>query len=312
MEAEQARPRVGFIGLGVMGRPMAENLVRHGFPLVVHNRSQAAVAALVAQGAGAAADPAAVARQVEVVITVLPDTPDVEAVYFGPQGIVAGARPGQLWIDMSTVSPALARRIAQAAAEQGAEALDAPVSGGEVGARQGTLAIMVGGPAAALERARPILAALGQTIVHQGPAGAGQVTKACNQVAVALTIQAVAEALVLAAKAGVDPARVRQALLGGFAASRVLDLHGQRALAGNYQPGFRLRLHRKDLKIALDTAQAVGAALPHTALVHETLTALTAQGWGDRDHASLIAHLAQQAGLSGLAAGADDTPASNG
>lgn len=300
--------RVGFIGLGVMGRPMAENLLRAGFSLTVHNRSRAAVEALQQQGAAAASSPAEVAAASDVVITMLPDTPDVEAVYFGDQGIFTRVRPGMLLIDMSTASPQMARRIHAAAKAAGADSLDAPVSGGDVGARAGTLAIMVGGSPSAFERALPLFQAMGKHIVSMGEAGAGQVTKACNQVVVALTIQAVAEALVLAAKAGVDPARVREALLGGFAQSRILDVHGQRALERRFEPGFRLRLHRKDLSIALETAKDLGVPLHHTALVHQTMNALVAAGWGDFDHSALIQHLAQaaQASLGNEARGADE------
>jgi 2-hydroxy-3-oxopropionate reductase len=301
-----AKERIGFIGLGVMGRPMAENLLQHGFPLTVHNRSQAPVEALVAQGAARADSPEEVARSTDVVITMLPDTPDVEAVYFGPKGIMNGVRAGMLLIDMSTVSPAIAQRIDQAARAVGAQSLDAPVSGGDVGARAGTLSIMVGGDEAAFERAQPIFAAMGKNIVRIGGAGAGQITKACNQVVVALTIEAVGEALVLAAKAGVDPAKVRQALLGGFAQSRVLELHGQRALDGRFDPGFRLRLHQKDLHIALETGDALGVPLPVTRLVHDTIREMVQAGRGEQDHSALMAYLAERAHTR-LAPSASDT-----
>lgn len=290
-----ATERVGFIGLGVMGKPMAENLLGKGYPLTVHNRSQEAVNTLVGLGAKQAASPAEVAQASDVVITMLPDTPDVEQVYFGANGIFSAVRPDMLLIDMSTVSPAIAQRIDEAARRHGAASLDAPVSGGDVGARAASLSIMVGGTATAFERAMPLFSAMGKNIVHIGEAGAGQVTKACNQVVVALTIQAVGEALVLAAKAGVDPAKVRQALSGGFAQSRILELHGQRALDDRYEPGFRIRLHRKDLSIALGTAQSMGVSLPSTALVHQIMNALMAKGWGDRDHTALMAYAAELA-----------------
>ncbi|MCY0864580.1 MAG: 2-hydroxy-3-oxopropionate reductase [Sulfobacillus sp.] len=287
--------RIGFIGLGIMGAPMALNLIRAGYSLIVHNRTREKEAALVAEGAQAAASPRDVARQADVVITMLPDTPDVDAVYFGPEGIFQAVRAEHLLIDMSTVSPAIARRIHDQAVLAGAESLDAPVSGGDVGARAGTLSIMVGGSTAAYERAYPLFQAMGKNIVHLGDAGAGQVTKACNQIVVALTIEAVGEALVLAQKSGVDPHRVRQALLGGFAQSRVLEVHGQRALDHQYDPGFRVRLHRKDLAIALNAAQDLGVSTPVTALVHDMMNSLLANGLGDRDHSILIDELARRA-----------------
>lgn len=291
---------VGFIGLGIMGRPMAENLLKAGFGLVVHNRSRQAVEDLVGQGAKRAETAAEVAEKSTIVVTMLPDTPDVEQVYFGPTGIFKGVSQGHLLIDMSTASPLIAKKIWQAAVSMGAQSLDAPVSGGDVGAKAGTLSIMVGGSSEAFERALPILRAMGKNIVHIGDAGAGQVTKACNQIVVALTIEAVGEALVLAAKSGVDAAKVRDALLGGFAQSRVLEVHGQRALEGRFDPGFRLRLHRKDLSIALKTAESIEASIPVTALVHEMMNALLAQGHGDADHSFLIAQLLRESGIPSL------------
>jgi 2-hydroxy-3-oxopropionate reductase len=287
---------IGFIGLGRMGKPMARNLLRAAYPLVVHNRSRAAVDELVAAGA-AAAGSRDLATRADVVITMLPDSPDVEAVLAGPGGVFEGARPGTLLIDMSTIAPAVARRLAAAAAASGLEMLDAPVSGGEIGARDATLSIMVGGAAAALDRARPILQALGKTIVHVGDAGAGQVAKACNQAIVAITIEAVGEALVLAEKAGVDPGRVREALLGGFAASRILNVHGRRALEHDFRPGFRARLQLKDLAIALAAGREYGAPMPATALVTERFGSLCAAGDAEADHSVLMAHVAESAGL---------------
>lgn len=287
--------RIGFIGLGVMGKPMAANLLKGGFSVTVHNRSQAAVQELVQQGAAAAATPAEVAASSDVVITMLPDTPDVEQVYFGESGLLSSLREGMLFVDMTTASPGIARKIYDAVQKLGADSLDAPVSGGDVGAREGTLSIMVGGSAQAFERAMPVFNAIGKNIVRIGEAGAGQVAKACNQVVVALTIEAVGEALTLAAKSGVDPAKVRDALLGGFAQSRILDLHGKRALEHRYDPGFRVKLHRKDLAIALETARSAGVSLPGTALVGEMMNALIAQGMGDEDHSALIRYLAQSA-----------------
>lgn len=288
--------RVGFIGLGVMGRAMAANILKAGYSVTVHNRSRGVVDLLVAEGAKAAIDSSAVAGVCDIVITMLPDIATVERVYFGEAGLFAAAKPGQLFIDMSTSSREVALRIDAAAQRVGAASLDAPVSGGDVGARDGTLSIMAGGPKAAFDRAHPVFAAMGKNVVHVGEAGAGQVTKACNQIVVGLTIEAVGEALTLAAKAGVSPEKVRAALLGGFAQSRILDLHGQRALDNRYSPGARLRLHRKDLDIALDIAHDVDAALPVTAIVREMMNSLIARGMGDLDHSVLIRHLADQSG----------------
>lgn len=280
--------RIGFIGLGIMGKPMARNLMKAGYPLVVHNRSRGPVDELAAEGARPASSPREVAEKSDVVITIVPDAPDVEAVILGPGGVAEGVRPGMLVIDMSTSSPVLARRIAATLGEKGVDVLDAPVSGGEIGAKEGTLSIMVGGAAGAFERALPIFQAMGKNIVHVGDAGAGQVTKAANQIVVGMTIQAVAEALLLASKAGVDPARVRQALMGGFAQSRILELHGQRMLDRNFKPGFKARLHRKDLAIALSTAREYGVPLPGTAVVHEVLNGLIGMGRDEYDHSGLV------------------------
>lgn len=280
--------RIGFIGLGTMGKPMARNLMRAGFPLVVHNRSRAAVDELAKEGALAASSPTEVAAQSSTVITMLPDSPDVELVMLGEDGILRGARDGMLLIDMSTISPVIARQLAKRAEQQRIEMLDAPVSGGEIGAIDGTLSIMVGGSDQAFTRALPLFQAMGKNIVHIGAAGAGQVTKAANQIVVALAIAAVGEALVLATKAGVDPAKVRQALLGGFAQSRVLDLHGQRILERNFKPGFRTSLHHKDLKIALEAAKEYAVPLPLTAQVQQLMSALLASQQGNLDHSSLV------------------------
>ncbi len=279
---------IGFIGLGIMGKPMAQHLLNAGYPLTVLNRSPAAQNELVAAGAQAGASPKTVAQQTNVVITMLPDSPDVERVMFGADGVLEGLRPGSLVIDMSTILPSVARRLADAARAQGADALDAPVSGGQVGAQNAALSIMVGGAAAAFARAKPIFEKLGKNIVHVGEAGAGQITKAANQIVVAVTIAAVSEALLLAAKAGVDAAKVRAALLGGFAQSRVLDAHGNRMLRRDFQPGFKAKLHRKDLAIALDTARDLGLALPATASAAELLNALSARGGGELDHSALV------------------------
>jgi 2-hydroxy-3-oxopropionate reductase len=290
--------RIGFIGLGIMGKPMAGNLLAAGYPLTVHNRSRGPVEELAAAGATPAGSPREVAATTDVVITVLPDSPDVEAVVLGPNGVADGIREGALYIDMSTIVPAVSRRIATVLCEHGVDAVDAPVSGGEPAARAGNLSIMAGGSDEAVERARPIFEVLGKATTHIGPPGAGQVAKAANQVVVALTIQAVAEALVLARKAGVDPERVRDALLGGFAQSRILDLHGQRMLAGAYEPGFKLRLHRKDLAIALQIGREERAPLFATAQAAELMDALLAQGAGDRDHSALVTLYEQLAGVA--------------
>jgi len=283
----QDRPTIGFIGLGIMGKPMAENLLAAGYPLVVLNRSLGPVDALVAGGAQAGSSPRDVAARSDVVITMLPDSPDVEAVALGTDGIVAGAQAGALWIDMSTIAPATTARVAAAFAAVGIDALDAPVSGGEKGAIEGTLSIMVGGSDEAFARAQPIFAVLGKNVVHVGALGAGQVTKACNQIVVGVTIEAVAEALALAQAAGVDPVKVRAALLGGFAQSRILEVHGQRMIDRNFVPGFKSRLHRKDMNIAANAGDAVGLDLAAAKLVRERFDQLIARGDGERDHSAL-------------------------
>ncbi len=298
--------RVGFIGLGIMGQPMAANLLDAGYALTVHNRSREAVEKLGARGATAAGSPREVAERSDVVITMLPDSPDVEAVVLGPAGVIEGVRAGMLVIDMSTIAPAVSRQIAAVLAERGVASVDAPVSGGEPAAVAGELSIMCGGAEPAVARARPIFEVLGRKTTHIGGPGAGQVTKAANQVVVALTIQAVAEALTLSAKAGVDPARVREALLGGFAQSRILDLHGQRMVDGAYEPGFKVRLHRKDLAIALQLGREEQVPLLATGQAAELMDALLAQGGGDRDHSSLALLYEQLAG-AGLAAASSAT-----
>ena len=290
--------RIGFIGLGIMGTPMAANLVAAGYPLTVHSLNREAVDELAALGASTAATARDVAASSDIVITMLPDSPEVEAVVLGPDGVAAGIAEGALYVDMSSISPAVSRAIAATLAELGVEAVDAPVSGGEPAARSGELSIMVGGSEAAVERAQPIFDVLGKATTHIGPPGAGQVTKAANQVVVALTIQAVAEALVLARKAGADPARVRAALLGGFAQSRILDLHGQRMLDGSYDPGFKLRLHRKDLAIALQLGREEQVPLFATAQAAELMDALLAQGAGELDHSAMATWYEQLAGLT--------------
>jgi 2-hydroxy-3-oxopropionate reductase len=279
--------RIGFIGLGLMGKPMAHNLLKAGYPLTVYNRSLPSMTELGNAGANLAKSPQNVAQQSDVVITCLPDSPDVEAVVLGPDGILAGAQPGLLYIDMSTIAATTTRRIYTTLQSHTLSALDAPVSGGDIGAQAGTLSIMVGGDVAAFERALPILQVMGKNIVHVGAAGAGQITKACNQIVVALTVQAVAEALTLAQKSGVDAAKVRAALLGGFAHSRVLEVHGQRILDRSFAPGFKLNLHRKDMNIVLQTGRATGVPLLGSSQVATLMDALIAQGHGDLDNAAL-------------------------
>jgi 2-hydroxy-3-oxopropionate reductase len=270
-----------------MGLPMARRLLEAGYPLTVHSRSPGPVDELVAAGALRASDPAEVARASDVTITMLPDTPDVSAVLLGPGGVIEGASAGSLVIDMSTIDPGPTRSIAEALRGRAVSMLDAPVSGGEKGATEGTLSIMVGGSEDAFTRGVPLFEAMGSTVVHIGPNGAGQVCKACNQLVVAANIEAVAEALVLAERSGIDPAKVREALLGGFAGSRILEVHGQRMLERTYEPGFRARLHRKDARIVLDAAREAGAPVPAFERVAEQLDELVASGRGELDHSAL-------------------------
>jgi 2-hydroxy-3-oxopropionate reductase len=281
-------PTIGFIGLGIMGKPMARNLIKAGYSLVVHNRSRAAVDELSKEGVQTAASSKEVAARSEVVITMLPDSPDVELVYAGENGVFAGSKAGMLLIDMSSISPVVSRRLAGEAEQRSLDMVDAPVSGGEAGAIGATLSIMIGGKASAVERAMPIFQVLGKNIVHVGDAGAGQVTKAANQMVVGTTIAIVSEALVLAAKAGVDPAKVRQALLGGFAQSKILEAHGQKMLDRNFKPGFRIRLHEKDMKIALAAGSEYGVPLMVTSQVAQMMTAMKSMGNGDLDHSGLV------------------------
>lgn len=290
---------VGFIGLGLMGRPMALNLVKNGFPLTVYNRSRAPIEALVAAGAAEAGSPADAAARSDVVITIVPDAPDVRAVLEGPGGVFEAIRPGSVIVDMSTIAPTAARDLAAAAASRGATMLDAPVSGGEIGAINGTLSIMVGGDAEALERVRPVLAAMGHPdrIVHIGPPGAGQLCKACNQICIGGALASVAEAFAIARKAGIDPAKVREALLGGFAASRVLEVHGERILKGQHEPGFKTRLYHKDLGIVGQTIHDLQVPAPVAALVQQYVSALMAAGRGDEDYSALAKAVFEAAGL---------------
>lgn len=279
---------IGFIGLGIMGRPMARNLLKAGNSLVVYDRMPASVEEIVAEGAARGESCADVAARSDIVITMLPDSPDVEAVVAGPKGVFEGISSGSILIDMSSISPVTARKLAADATGRGVTMLDAPVSGGEVGAINATLSIMVGGPEEIFNRVLPIFQAMGKNITLVGEAGAGQVAKACNQIVVALTIEAVAEALVLAEKAGVDPAKVRQALMGGFAQSRILEVHGQRMLDRTFKPGFRIRFHLKDMNIILNAGKEYGASLPVSAVVMEMLKSLVANGHGEEDHSAIV------------------------
>ena len=281
-----------------MGLPMGRNLLTAGYDLVVHSRSPGPVDELVALGASDGSSPAGVAEEASIVITMLPDTPDVDVVLFGPGGVADAVRPGHLIIDMSTIEPLAARDFALRLAKVEVAFLDAPVSGGQQGAIDGTLAIMVGGDERDLERARTIFEVVGANVVHIGAVGAGQTAKACNQLVVAATIEAVAEALVLAAKSGVDPAAVRAALLGGFASSRVLEVHGSRMLAATFAPGFRIALHDKDAGIIRRTAQKVRSPIPLFTVVADRLSELHQAGQGALDHSALITSLENEAGLA--------------
>ena len=286
---------IGFIGLGVMGKPMAHNLLTAGYPLIVYNHRQAVTDELVARGARSAETPQVVAAQSDVVITMLPDAPQVEQVIAGPAGVLAGAHPGLVVIDMSTIAPGVATALAGRLADRGILMLDAPVSGGDQGAIAGTLTIMVGGDQATFDQCQPIFAALGKTITYVGKSGSGQIVKACNQIVVALVIEAVSEALTLGAKAGIDPATILRVLSGGLAANRVIELRGENMLTHTFTPGFRVALHHKDLGIALATARATQTSLPVTAIVDQMFGALEARGQGSLDHSALLTLLEDMA-----------------
>jgi 2-hydroxy-3-oxopropionate reductase len=288
--------KVGYIGLGLMGKPMAHNILKAGFPLVVHNRSRAAVDELVAAGASSAWTPAEVARQVDVVITNLPDSPDVEQVALGENGIIEGAHEGLIFIDNSTIKPATARKIALALAKKGVSALDAPVSGGDIGAINGTLTIMLGGEEAALEKAMPVLKAMGKSITLVGDAGAGQIAKVCNQIMVAAQMVGMAELLIVAQKAGADPQKVVQAIKGGAAQCWALDVKPPRLFAGNRQPGFKAYMQAKDLNIVLDTAREYGVPVPGTAANAQLFSAMLEMGMGDLDNSAVLGVIEALAG----------------
>ncbi|MCL4559566.1 MAG: NAD(P)-binding domain-containing protein [Chloroflexi bacterium] len=288
--------KIGYIGLGLMGKSMARNILKAGFPLVAHNRSRAAVDELVKEGAQAAFSPAEVARQVDVVFTNLPDSPDVEKVVLGPQGIAEGAHPGLIWVDNSTIKPATAREVAARLEEMGVFSLDAPVSGGDIGAREGTLTIMVGGRTEALEKVMPVFQAMGKTITHIGEVGTGQIAKAANQIMVAAQMVAMGELLVFAQKAGADPRKVVQAIKGGAAQCWTLDVKPPRLFAGNRAPGFKAYMQAKDLNIVIETAREYGVALPSAAVDAQLYNAMLQNGMADLDNSAVLGILEALAG----------------
>jgi 2-hydroxy-3-oxopropionate reductase len=289
--------KIGFIGLGVMGKPMSKNLLKAGYQLVVFNRSKAAVEELVAAGAEAAAGPKALAERVDIIITMLPDSPQVKEVVLGEGGVIEGAKKGAVVIDMSSIAPLVSREIAAKLHEKGIEMLDAPVSGGEPKAMDGTLSVMVGGKKAVFEKCLPVMKAMAGSVVLTGEIGAGNVTKLANQVIVALNIAAMSEALVLAAKAGVQPEMVYQAIRGGLAGSAVLDAKAPLVMDRKFNPGFRINLHIKDLQNVLNTSHELGVPLPLTAAVMEIMQALKVDGKGDHDHGGLIQYYEKGANI---------------
>lgn len=289
--------RVGFIGLGIMGLPMARNLLKAGYGLVLYNRTREKAEDLAGEGgAEVAASPREVAERCDTVILMLPDSPQVEEVLAGEDGVLEGVRPGALVIDMSTISPVVTKRLAAGVEERGGSMLDAPVSGGDVGAQEGTLSIMVGGSERDFERAGPLFRVMGKVATHVGPVGSGQVVKACNQIVVALNIEAASEALVLGSKAGVAPEKILEALSGGLAGSAVLEAKREKFLGHDFDPGFRIELHHKDLGIALAAGREFGVTLPVTAVVDQVLQALRTQGRGDRDHSAILTFIEDLAG----------------
>jgi len=288
--------KIGYIGLGLMGKSIARNILKAGFPLVVHNRSPLPVDELAAEGARPASSPADVASQVDVVFTNLPDSPDVEQVVLGTHGIASGAHPGLIWVDNSSIKPAVARSLAAALAEKGVLSLDAPVSGGDIGARNATLAIMVGGPANALAKVMPVFQAMGKIITHVGAAGAGQVAKAANQIMVAAQMVAMGELLIFSQKAGVDPQKVVEAIKGGAAQCWTLDVKPPRLFAGNRSPGFKARMMAKDLNIILETAREYGIPLPSASLDSQLYNAMLQSGMGDLDNSAVVAMIEALAG----------------
>src|SRR5580692_7849851 len=286
--------KIGFIGLGIMGRPMAGHLVEGGHQLFVHTR-RAPPKELIDKGAVACASGKEVGEKAEIIILMVPDTPDVETVLFGAGGVAEGLSKGKIVVDMSSISPIATKEFARKVNDLGCEYIDAPVSGGEVGAKAASLTIMVGGPESAFEKVKPIFALMGKNITLVGSNGDGQTTKVANQIIVALTIEAISEALVFAAKAGADPAKVRQALMGGFASSRILEVHGERLLKRNFAPGFRIELHQKDLSLALEGAKALGVSLPNTSATQQLFNSCAANGGAKEDHSALVRALERMA-----------------
>ena len=296
MTREQSRRPVGFIGLGVMGLPMARNLLEGGYPVIAFNRTPTRLLELAPLGVEAAVTPAAVAERAEIVITMVTDAPAVEQVLFGPSGVSEGLRAGGVVIDTSSISPIATRAFGERLEKVGVTLLDAPVSGGQKGATDGTLSFMVGGDKTTFERCRPIFEAMGSRITWIGASGAGQIAKACNQAIIAISMVGISEALLLAARSGVDPARVREALLGGFAGSPLLEVQGQRMLDRSFEPGFRAALHYKDIGIAHSLATAVGSPAPATSLALELFGSLLARDLGNADHSAIVTVLETLAG----------------
>jgi 2-hydroxy-3-oxopropionate reductase len=281
--------KVGFIGLGIMGGPMAKNLMEAGYELVLYNRTREKAEDLAEEGdAEVAGSPKEIAESSDVIVTMLPDSPDVRDVVVGESGVLEGIREGSLLVDMSTISPVVTEELAEKIRERGASMLDAPVSGGDVGAIEGTLSIMVGGSEEDFERAKPLFDVMGKTVTHVGPTGAGQVTKAANQVVVALTIEAVSEALVLGSKGGVAPEKILDVLSGGLAGNKVMEVKREKFLSHTFDPGFRSELHHKDLGIALAAGREYGVVLPVTAIVDQMLLTMKKKGWGSEDHSALL------------------------
>jgi 2-hydroxy-3-oxopropionate reductase len=289
--------KLGFIGLGIMGRPMALNLRRAGHALWVHGRRPVTMEVLVEAGAQACRSVTDVGASAEIIFIMVSDTPDVENIVLGETGLAQRLRPGQVIVDMSTISPASTRRLAQELETRGVEMLDAPVSGGEIGAINANLSIMVGGKEKTFQRVKPLFNVLGKNVVHVGDHGAGQVAKACNQIVAALTIEAVSEALTFARKNGVDAARVRAALMGGFAGSKILEVHGQRMLDNDFKPGFKVKLHQKDLRIVIEDAHRLGIGLPGAALVAQHLNALMGSGDGELDSSAIVKVIERMSGM---------------
>jgi 2-hydroxy-3-oxopropionate reductase len=279
---------LGFIGLGIMGKPMASHLVKAGHTVHVCDLAEESVRYLCSLGGKACSCCREIAQKSDIVFIMVPDTPDVETVLFGKDGLAEGLQPGSIVVDMSSISPIATKEFAKRLAAKGVKMLDAPVSGGQVGAENATLSIMVGGPIEVFNQIKPYFELMGKNIVHIGDHGDGQTCKVANQIVVALTIEAVGEALLFASKAGADPAKVRAALLGGFAQSRILELHGERMIKHNFNPGFRIRLHQKDLNLALESARSMGLSLPNTSLAQELFNAVAAQGGSDLDHSAMV------------------------